>query len=76
MSCASLRAVRPLGVLQLLLDAAFALLDRLDEDREPPTPQDEQQQPEDDERPNDQPGVDVERTRPGRLVRFLLKEEE
>src|SRR5882757_7344845 len=69
--------VGPLGVLELLLDPALALYDRFQEDRESPAPQDQEEDAENDERPDDQPGVDRERTRrwgAARLVRALLQE--
>src|SRR2546422_3932492 len=68
--------VRPLGVLELLLDATLALLDRPDDRRERQAPQQDQQNAEDDQRPDDQPGVDRERSSPAAFLRALLNQEE
>src|SRR6266540_46526 len=62
------------GLLELLLDAALALLHRLDDGGEGKAPQQREQDPEDDERPDDQPGVDTERASASGVVRPLLEE--
>src|SRR5206468_2535646 len=48
----------PLRLLELLLDAALPVLHRLEDRRPAEPPQQGQENPEDDERPEDQPGVD------------------
>src|SRR6266508_1424306 len=63
--------VGPLRILELLLDAALAFLDRFEDRRPGEAPQQHEQDPEDDQGPEDQPRVDGEGREP-----FLLQRQQ